>query len=95
MKQQILALKSKSLHEVTRMHYDGQLDYPTYRAFVRVWEWAAIRFSDYYGAIQDDFRKRHGRLALYRRINKVRRAFGFAPYQLDSEMYDQFGQSRE
>lgn len=50
-----------------------------YYAFVRVWEWIRPLFSS---RKQDRYFKERGREAYYAKINRTRKAFGFAPLSL-------------
>ena len=53
--------------------------YLTWAGFVAVWTWAAVRLGGEAGQKHDLFYAKHGAAAYYARINKVRRACGFAP----------------
>lgn len=55
------------------------LDGRTLRAFRAVWEWSAPRMGGEAGRKHDAFWERHGKAAYYARIQRVRKACGFAP----------------
>jgi hypothetical protein len=61
-----------------KLHW-GAFSQAQFEAWCRVWDWSAPRFSGPAGYKHDAFFTRHGVAAYFRRINKVRVAFGFAP----------------
>jgi len=53
----------------------------TYNHFFRLWVWSVVRFSGRASHMQDNYLSKHGREALFRRINRVRRVLGLALYK--------------
>ncbi len=74
-----MPLMSTSLSQVERLLHDGRIDANTYTSFRRVWQWCAPRFEAEHGLLHDAFETRFGREAYKAKINKTRKAFGFAP----------------
>ena len=77
MKNKLKSLMHLSIAQVERMEANGYVDATLARAFRRVWSWSSERFSGDADARQQAFWDRYGRRAYYRRINRVRTAFGF------------------
>lgn len=56
---------------------DGTVSQSRFEAYCAVWEWMNFRLSGRAGWKQDAFWKQFGQEAFYRRINRVRSAFGY------------------
>lgn len=84
MKNKLLAIMSLSLGEVENMHWDGRLEDRVFEAYVRIWKWTAVRWSNVHNADQEQerFWQKYGKEAFYRKINKTRQAFGFEPIKV-------------
>ncbi len=67
-----------SLATMEHMLRDGTVNQTQFEAYCAVWDWMAFRFTGRAGMKQDSFWKHYGQEAFYRRINRVRSAFGFA-----------------
>jgi len=74
-----MQLMGASLSQAERLLHDGRIDSNTYTSFRRVWQWCAPRFEAEHGLLQDAFEMRYGREAYRAKIDKTRKAFGFAP----------------
>ncbi len=79
MKKKLMPLMNTGLSDVTRLYVDGRIDARTMVAYRRVWQWSAPRFAGMEGLLQDAFETRYGRDAYKAKIDKTRKAFGFAP----------------
>lgn len=82
MKQRLAALTGRTYNEVLDGYLYGTIPQSTFDAFMAVWDWSAIRHTGMAGMKQEAFYARFGAEAYYRRINRVRVAFGFKPYAL-------------
>lgn len=67
----------KSYNEMERFFHYGIITYNEFWAYVSVWEWCSPRMGGRAGEKQDKFWEKYGKEAYYKRINKVRAAFGF------------------
>lgn len=79
MRKKLVPLMNTSLSDVTRLYVDGRIDAQTLVAYRRVWQWCAPRFESEHGLLHDAFEMRYGRDAYKAKIDKTRKAFGFAP----------------
>ena len=70
MKNKLARLMGASLSDVVRLYVDGRIDAQT---------WSAPRFAGMEGLLQDAFETRYGLGAYQAKIDKTRKAFGFAP----------------
>lgn len=65
------------LQDVTDRYNSGQISYVLYKKYCSVWDWSAPRWTGRAGMKQESFWGKYGKNAYYKRINKIRRAFGF------------------
>lgn len=62
--------------DLRRFYFEGRFSDRTWEALQLAIRWAAPRLSS---DEQERFYERHGRRAYYRKIDRVRKAFGVAP----------------
>lgn len=74
-----LILAQTTMAQAESQYRCGQMGHQVFEAFCRVWEWAAPRHGGIASIRHDVFWNQHGKAAYYRRINRVRAAFGFNP----------------
>lgn len=81
MKQEITRLLrlNLSFNNVESLWLNGRITEKTWLAWVRVWEWLSPKFGGNPGLRHEIFWEKFGQDAYFRRINKVRVAFGFEP----------------
>jgi hypothetical protein len=68
-----------SYADIQRGLHEGLVSQREFEAYCAVWTWCAFRVSGPAAYKQDAFWKRFGPDAFYRRLNKVRNAFGMDP----------------
>jgi hypothetical protein len=74
-------ITSHSFDQVESMLHRGLIGQSDFEAYCAVWTWINFRASDTVMASdkQDRFWGKYGKDAFYRRVNKVRAAFGCEP----------------
>ncbi len=77
-----LGLKPR-LRELIRLSYNEAealgLGWRTWSGYLALWEWCAVRLGGNASRKHDQFWRKHGPVAYYARINRVRKACGFEP----------------
>lgn len=78
MKKKLFPLLQFSLADIQRRYEWTLIDQATYEAYIRVWNWSAVRWSGHISNQQDRYWERYGKDAFYAKINKTRAAFGMS-----------------
>lgn len=78
MKKQILSLikMEYSYDQVIHLYKYGHISKELLKAWVKVWEWASVKYGGKIAEEQDRFFDKYGAEKFYAKINKTRRAFG-------------------
>lgn len=72
-----------SFDQVTSQFHQGRISQTHYEAYCRVWDWITFRFGGTAAWKQECLWKR-SKQAVYDKINKTRKAFGFEPYAIQN-----------